>query len=279
VARKRAGLRSHRSATSNVSGRSNSRLRSCEKAKVDVIGEQNETRSHGLLSAVLRKLFSVEDDEVLQAFLRDEGPLRVDNATSSLSSLAADASSALRAATSPDEVWSRNERNQQKHRSGYPREEDALDEEDDEVPRVLLQLPPRGMDSSQMFASPPHRVRLQSHVGEPTLLEALQATVFSSLNNVPSGLSILLAGSRSVRLVNYLAGRLVGQIGPSLTERVRKLIDDAEDDTTAQDEIFGRETTSSPLNRFRGSSHPAISSHSSTTLASRGPEGSASRSS
>lgn len=273
ASRRRAGLRcSRKSTTSNVSGRSNSRLRSSDKSKADAIGEQHESRSQGLLSVVLQKLFSVEDDEVLQAFLRDEGPLRVDDAASSLSILAADASSALRAATSPDEVWNRNERNEHKRQLQYPQEDDGGD---DAVPRVLLQLPPRGMDSSQMFASPPHRVRLQSHVGEPSLLEALQATVLSSFNNVPSGLSILLAGSRSVRLVNYLAGRLVGQVGPSLTERVRKLIDDAEDDTTTQDEVVGRETTSSPPSRFRGSSHPAISSHSSTTLASRGSEGSA----
>jgi hypothetical protein len=270
ASRRRAGLRSRKSVTSHVSARSNSRLRASEKSFADADGKHDDPRSHGLLSVVLRKLFNVEDDEVLQAFLRDEGPLQVDKTATSLSALVTEASSALRAVSSTDDVWSRNERKQEVRRSQTLQDEDivGVDDEEEEVTKILLQLPPRGMDSSQLFASPPHRVRLQSHVGEPSLLEALQATVFSSLNNVPSGLSILLAGTRSVRLVNYLAGRLVGQIGPSLTERMRKLIDDAEDDTSAQDELLGRETTTYPI-RFRGNSHPAISSHSSTTLASR----------
>lgn len=271
--RRRAGLRSRPSAASNVSARSKSRVRGSEQATSELASKQAQSQGHGLLDLVLRKLFSVEDGEVLQAFLRDEGPLRIEQSSHSS---AFEASSALKVADPPhDEVWTRNERKRQMRRAHQiPREAEQNQEEQeddvDDVPRVHLHLPPHGLDASQLFSSRPPRVRLESHVGEPSLFEALQATVFSSLSNVPSGLSVLLAGSHSVRFVNYLAGRLAGQIGPSLTERMRKLIDDAEDDTAIQDEVFGYDRTPS-VSRFRGGSHPAISSRSSTTLTSRGP--------
>lgn len=274
--RRRAGLRSRPSAASNASARSKSEARGSNQGTSELASKQPQKQSHGLLDLVMRRLFNV-DDEVLQAFLRDEGPLGIE--PSLQSSLAADASSVLKIAAPPhDEVWTRNERNRQMRRSHQiqkvaeqnQEEEDENDDDVDDVPRVLLHLTPRGLDASQLLSSPPLRVRLESHVGEPSLFEALQATVLSSLSNVPSGLSVLLAGSHSARLVNYLAGRLAGQIGTSLTERMRKLIDDAEDDTTIQDEVFGYDRSPSSVSRFRGDSHPAISSRSSTTLTSKG---------
>lgn len=263
--RRRSGLGTRRSATSNYSARSMSRVTAAaaEKKKTEATGKQDDSRTHRLLNVILRKLFSVEDDEVLQAFLCDEGPLQVPQ--TSYSSLAPDRSSVL-AVEGADDVWARNERNRQmRQASNLPEEpeEEEGEEEERSPPRELVRLPPRGMDSSQMLASPP-RIRLGSHVGEPSLLEALQATMLSGLSVVPSGLSVLLAGSRSVRLAQYLAGR----IGPSLTERVRKLIDDAEEDSGIHEDILNGEFGPSAL-RFRGGSHPAISSRSSTTLTSR----------
>ena len=250
--RRRSGLSSRKGRLSSYSARSASRSKPADKSMAEeAVNSGGDSRVHKLVDVILRKLFRVDDDEVLQAFLRDEGPLKVVDDLH----YAGDASSALHA-VGRDEVWSRTERNRQLRQS---RDKSDADEQWHQSPQELIKLPTQSMHAGQMFASPP-RIRLDSHVGEPSLLEAIQASVLSSLSVVPSGLSLLLAGSRSVRLVSYLAG----QIGPSLTERVRKLIDDAEDDTSIPDDDIGMGPT-----RFRGGSHPAISSHSSTTLTSR----------
>ncbi|UZJ53415.1 hypothetical protein CBS101457_002735 [Exobasidium rhododendri] len=266
VKQSRAAFRRRRSAASSMAERvANNKARSsmAENTRMtEAVYEspRKYSRTQNLLDTVLRKLFSVDDDEVLQAFLRDEGPLKVQSV--SQRSLAVDASTATLGVGAQDEVWRRNERSRNRRLSIETREEEEEVEESIDVqdvsPSTLVRLPPRGIDSSQMLGAPPVRIRLNSHVGEPSLLEAFQATLHSNLAIVPSGFSILLAGSRSVRLVQHLASR----IGPLLTDRVRKMIDDAEDDSSIPDAIIGSESV---MTRFRGDSHPALSSNSSTT--------------
>lgn len=269
LSRRSAALRSRRPMTSNLSAsaRSASHARYEAQVKGSSAAEDNvipETQS--MLKAILRKVFLVDDDEVLQAFLRDEGPLRVDECSSSSKALETSSALAVISSQHKDDIWTRTERNRHL-RGSHAFVEESVEYGEVEEKGQMMRIP-RSTSASEIFAAP-HRIKLQSNVGEPTLLEALQASVLSGLATVPSGFSILLAGSRSARLVNYLAGRFVGQIGPSFTERMRKLIDDAEDDTSIQDDILGSETrsSSSSSTRFRGSSHPAISSRSSSTMA------------
>lgn len=248
---------------------------------------ESSSRTERLLSAIFQRVFGVEDEEVLKSFFRDEGPLRVEDDEKERATNAAIASRAPISNGMDDDVWSRNRR--QHHMRllldgrSVPEEVEEIDSgsEADED-----QKSNKGKSRTRSYSGHPNRTYVTGNVAEPSLPEALHATLLSGLRSVPSSLSLFLAGSNSVRFVNYLVGR----IGPSFTERMRKLIDDASVDEDSNAEIadltgqspdiitrvLRSQSNSGSLSdlgswegvdvsslRFKGDKHPAIASSSS----------------
>lgn len=288
LSHRRLGVNGRRSQTSAASVRSRSRLGSAGAYTRKAAGEggsrpsTDASRSERLLNAILQRVFGVDDYDVLQAFLRDEGPLQVDESEHQAATAAASSSRAPLGVGTDDDVWSRNQR--QRHMRllldgrSVPEDVEEMDSgrEDGKAAKDIHGL--SHIDPSHHKPHPyPQRTHVPGNVAEPSLTEALHATVLSGLRVVPSGLSILLAGSNSVRFVNYLVGR----IGPGFTERFRKLVDDdavEEENVSTETNILTRAlrsnstagTATSGLSswddvdvsslRFKGNKHPAIAS-------------------
>lgn len=311
----RRGLSSRRSAASAASARARVRHHQQhgmpEPAPVTMMTahEVPQTPRHSagqrLVGTLLRRVLGVDDEDVLAAFLRNEGPLHVDESHDSSSGSHAASTAAVMAAAAQrgtlgvradtDDVWSRNQRHRRMRllmdgsgsdsgsagrvygavngedkidAKGWRASEDSDGDDDEDVTTDA----PTHKRSAH---AAPQRAYVSGNVAEPSLVEALQASVFSGLRVLPSGLSILMAGSHSVRLVNYIVGR----IGPSLTERVRKLLDDEEGGIDDIEELHAAATTlsssasstsatsrarsatmaSDSSVRFFGSAHPALS--------------------
>lgn len=300
-AHRRRSVAGRKSQTSAASPRSRSqvgssvgRLRSKHEHGSKDVGTpyrpESSSRSERLLSAILQRIFGVDDEEVLQSFFRDEGPLRIEEGEEERATNAAIASRAPIGNGTDDDVWSRNRR--QHHMRllldgrSVPEEVEEIDSgsEADEEPKSV-----KGKNRPRFNSGYPHRTYVTGNVAEPSLPEALHATLLSGLRSVPSSLSLFLAGSNSVRFVNYLVGR----IGPSFTERMRKLVDEAStedgasqaDHASQSSDIITRVLRShsnagslSDLGswdgvdvsslRFKGDKHPAIASSSSRSTRS-----------
>ncbi|MCO5565636.1 hypothetical protein L7F22_019310 [Adiantum nelumboides] len=284
-----ASLRSRSQVGSSV-GRIRYKYEEESKDTVTTYRPENSSRSERLLSAILQRVFGVDDEEVLQSFFRDEGPLRIEEGEKERATSAAIASRAPIGNVTDDDVWSRNRR--QHHMRllldgrSVPEEVEEIDSEGEADEKIKsAKTKSRTISDS----SRPHRTYVTGNVAEPSLPEALHATLLSGLRSVPSSLSLFLAGSNSVRFVNYLVGR----IGPSFTERMRKLVDEASaedgtddaDNASQSSDIITRVLRShsnagslSDLGswdgvdvstlRFKGNKHPALASSSSRSTRS-----------
>ncbi|PWN38193.1 uncharacterized protein FA14DRAFT_159879 [Meira miltonrushii] len=284
-----ASLRSRSQVGSSV-GRLRSKHEQSGKDAGTTYRPESSSRSERLLSAILQRVFGVDDEEVLQSFFRDEGPLRIEESEKERATNAAIASRAPIGNGIDDDVWSRNRR---QHHMRLLLDGRSVAEEVEEIESGseadAESNSARSKTRALSNSSHPHRTYVTGNVAEPSLPEALHATLLSGLRSVPSSLSLFLAGSNSVRFVNYLVGR----IGPSFTERMRKLVDDAStedgasqaDHASQSSDIITRVLRShsnagslSDLGswdgvdvsslRFKGDKHPAIASSSSRSTRS-----------
>ena len=284
LAHRRRGVSARRSTTTTAASVSRNRSRSVATYPTYSSNQpQNvdkRSASEKFVGAVLRKVFGVDDDEVLQSLFKDEGPLMIDEDSRRASRSATAMTRPSLGVRSQDEVWSRTMRQQRmrllvERRSLQEEEEDVIEDSDDEVEyptlmkKELTSVHPYELNNphpiTEILSQPsayPQRARISGNVAEPSLTEALQATMISGIRLLPGSLSIFLAGSHSVRFMHYLIDRF----GPMFTERIRKLVDDGADEATIESVLGTSQAELSPNGssaadsefRFKGSAHPVL---------------------